>query len=91
MEWWEPPPDICSGKDLAEEFFNWNERYHPLKSRWELAEKQKNKNDEAYPYEAWKNMAKTKLVELVNSLLDRKKNEILEAAASRLEAVDDYL
>jgi len=54
------------GKGIANEFFAWIERYHPLQKFWEIGNAQSGPNDENYPYSYFKSIAIKKLAELID-------------------------
>jgi len=55
-------------KEIAEEFFKWQEESQPLKRFWELANetiRSNQENAENYPYNFWKSISIDKLAKLI--------------------------
>lgn len=57
------------GIEVAKDFFNWCDQYHPLKLAWNTWENNKDENSESYPYNYFKEIATNKINELVKSYI----------------------
>jgi len=65
-----PNDKLIDVKDIAESFFEWVEKYHPLKQYWEMVEQIARKQGiEPVPYQHWKGVARQMIVALVQKHL----------------------
>lgn len=54
-------------KEIAEEFFDWQEKSQPLMNFWDLANKiNRDGNAENYPYSYWKEISEKKIEDLIH-------------------------
>jgi len=57
-------------EDFSEEFFRWMETYHPLRTMWE--KQNANSDGESYPYSAFRDIAKRRLVVMLKEFINSK-------------------
>lgn len=64
----QPPMSQKTIEKILDEWFEWNEKYHPLKSFWKKQnEINKQNGSENYPYDYWKEIAKKELCNLFSN------------------------